>query len=734
MFPVLQQQADMLWAEKNYEQATALYEQLVAEHPDIRAYYWRLGLLNLLQGQESEAQLVWAMAMADADLEQAEQWIEELSQVLLLEAQQQEQIGETQTAWMIRRHLQEIHPNDIENLLQTLQLSLDLEQVDEGQVRVLTDLLSAGSSPRVPSDLLWQVVKLLVIRFPEQEFVLELIAASLPWAKNPSEWIDGLLETAIDLGKTPDDAVLSSRYAEFVLQLDPDNLSALLRLSLFYQDEFKFKEGIETARRYLSGCQTPLQKVLGNALVLRGLMNTGAQWQEAQATLNQETELLKAFLATYQPEAGTLLSGSILCRSLFFYPYLTDTPRATRPLQNQIASLFQSSLQTFIREYRENYTPYPSAPLVRPVERKKIRVGYISQCLRMHSVGWLSRWIFKHFDRDRFEVYAYFNQMKKVEPFSKQWFADPATVACCIEGDNLGIAKCIQQDEIDILVDLDSLTSDNTCGVMALKPAPVQVTWLGLDATGLPAIDYFIADPYVLPQEAEQYYAEQIWRLPQTYIAVDGFEVGVPTLRRDRLGIAHNAVVFFTSQFAYKRYPETIRMQLQILREVANSYLLVKGLGDEQGIQTLFEQLAEEAGVGSDRLRFLPRDANELIHRANLGIADVVLDTFPYNGATTTLETLWMGIPIVTLVGQQFASRNSYTMMLNASITEGIAHTPEDYVAWGVRLGQDAELRQQISWKLRQSRQTAPLWNAAQFTRELEHAYEQMWQHYLETR
>ena len=113
-------------------------------------------------------------------------------------------------------------------------------------------------------------------------------------------------------------------------------------------------------------------------------------------------------------------------------------------------------------------------------------------------------------------------------------------------------------------------------------------------------------------------------------------------------------------------------------------------------------------------------------------IADVVLDTYPYNGATTTLETLWMAIPMVTKVGQQFASRNSYTMMVNAGLTEGIAWSDEEYLDWGIRLGRDENLRKQISWKLRQSRRTAPLWNAKQFTRDMENAYRQMWQIYIE--
>ncbi len=143
-------------------------------------------------------------------------------------------------------------------------------------------------------------------------------------------------------------------------------------------------------------------------------------------------------------------------------------------------------------------------------------------------------------------------------------------------------------------------------------------------------------------------------------------------------------------------------------------------------------QLADEIGVNSDRLKFMPAVPLASIHRANLMLADILLDTYPYNGATTTMETLWMGIPLVTRVGQQFSARNSYTMMINAGITEGIAWTDEEYVEWGIKLGKDENLRQQIAWKLRKNRQTAPLWNGKQFTREMENAYQQMWQRYID--
>jgi predicted O-linked N-acetylglucosamine transferase (SPINDLY family) len=294
-----------------------------------------------------------------------------------------------------------------------------------------------------------------------------------------------------------------------------------------------------------------------------------------------------------------------------------------------------------------------------------------------------------------------------------------------------GMVKQIQADKIDILVDLDSFTYDFTCQVMALKPAPIQVTWLGFDASGIPNIDYFIADNYVLPDDADQYYSEKIWRLPYCYLGIDGFEIGVPTLRREDLNIPQDAIIFANYQNALKRHPRILHQQMKILKAVPNSYLLVKGTGKADEIEKLFEEIAQKEDIALDRLRFLEPCATEMEHRSNLNIVDVMLDTYPYNGATTTLETLWMEIPLVTRVGEQFAARNSYTFMINAGITEGIAWTDEEYIEWGIKLGTDENLRKEISWKLRQSKKTSPLWNGKQFAHDMENSYRQMWEIYV---
>jgi predicted O-linked N-acetylglucosamine transferase (SPINDLY family) len=358
-------------------------------------------------------------------------------------------------------------------------------------------------------------------------------------------------------------------------------------------------------------------------------------------------------------------------------------------------------------------------------------VGFIAHSLYDHSVGWLSRWLFKHLDRQALNTSIYLVNTEPTDPFFHQWFGSHVHQVRGCTNDIAATAAQISADQIDILIDLEGQTLDHACSILALKPAPIQATWLGWDATGIPGVDYFLADPYVLPQEAQSHYTEKIWRLPQTYISVEGFEVGLPNLRRDTLNIPSDAMVYLTCQASCKRHPENIRWQMQILRQVPNSYLLIKGQSHTQILQDLFCEIADSEGVPLDRLRFLPQAPSELVHRANLQIADVVLDTFPYNGATTTLETLWMGIPVVTRVGGQFTARYGYTLLTNAGLSEGIAWSDQEYIDWGIRYGIDPNLRLQVTHKLRQFRHSAPLWDAQKFTREMENALQQMWQIYL---
>ncbi|NEP09099.1 MAG: O-linked N-acetylglucosamine transferase, SPINDLY family protein [Symploca sp. SIO2C1] len=725
-----QQEANQYLLQEDYSQAAKLYEQLIAAQPDVKSHYWHLGLMLLLQGQEVEAQTTWLLVMAEGEPEEVEIWTTELAEVLQTEAIRQEELANYSLAWALRQHLREISPTEINNLLQLMDLALKLEIFTDEEMAALgvVELLNSGEQISLDIDLLLKVLQSVLEKAFWHSSALEFATACVTHVQPPVEFLIVLLPASIKIAYSLKCPGLAAKFLALYLRLEPEHIEVLRHLSCFYQNAGEYTQGIETAKLCKSLSQTLPDKISGAYILLRALMSAGGYWQEACKVLQEQEQLIVA-LFQEQPALPNQATVQRLFNSTYFLPYIQDEPKRNRYIQNQIAQLCQANVRIYGKEKAEVYTQ-----LVRGSKTKPLKIGYLSHCLRSHSVGWLARWVFKYYDRERFQIYPYLINYSQLNDPLQEWYLHQGEQVYRGDSDGVEIAEKIYQDEIDILIDLDSITLDTTCEIMALKPAPVQVTWLGWDASGVPAVDYFLADPYVLPESAQDYYTETIWRLPQTYVAVDGFEVAVPTLRRDQLDIPDDAVVYLCPQKGYKLNSVIARLQMKILKEVPNSYFLIKGRADKQSIESFFNQIAEEEGVDTERLKFLPEFVSEHVHRANLGIADVVLDTYPYNGATTTLETLWMGIPIVTRVGQQFSARNSYTMMLNAGITEGIAWTDEEYLEWGIRLGKDAALRQQISWQLRQSRQTAPLWNAKQFTREMEKAYEQMWQRYLDTK
>ncbi|MBR8839497.1 MAG: O-linked N-acetylglucosamine transferase, SPINDLY family protein [Stigonema ocellatum SAG 48.90 = DSM 106950] len=723
---LFEQQAEQHFLKGNYSQATSCYEQAIEAEPEVKSHYWNLGLILLLQGQEAEAQMSWMLGMTEGTAQQVEQWTVELIEVLQREATRRERLVDYTVAWAIRQHMREITPTEVNNLLHLIELSIKLETFTGEELTNFGIIELIQSEKIVDIQLLLQVLESILTYAPLHPSALEYVEASLAYIRDSKSFINILIPATVKIAHSLRQPTIAARLLELGLRLEPNSQPILHHLAAFYLKFGNYSQGIETAKLCCSLSDTSLDEVFATHLLQRGLMDAPDYWQEACAILQQQESRLMSLI---EEQATNIEPANVLrlFNSNYFAPYLRDDPQKNRQIQNQVAQLCQINVQEYASEKVQRYRQQALGG-----RTKLMKIGYLSHCFSNHSVGWLARWIFQHHDRDRFQIYAYFINYKQVFDPLQEWYVQNVTQAYKGGIYSEDIAEKIYQDEIDILIDLDSITLDVACEIMALKPAPVQVTWLGWDASGIPAVDYFIADPYVLPESADEYYKEKIWRLPQTYIAVDGFEVGVPTLRRDHLDIESDAVVYLSAQRGFKRHPDTARLQMKIIKEVPNSYFLIKGLGDAEAVQKFFIQLAEEEGVAGDRLRFVPLDQSEAIHRANLGIADVILDTYPYNGATTTLETLWMGVPLVTRVGQQFAARNSYTMMMNAGITEGIAWTDEEYVEWGVRLGKDKALRDKIACQLKASRQTAPLWNAKQFTREMEKAYEQMWQRYIE--
>ncbi|NEP24178.1 O-linked N-acetylglucosamine transferase, SPINDLY family protein [Moorena sp. SIO3I6] len=688
-----QQQAEQYLIQGNYSKAASLYEQAIEAEPDVIAYYWHLGLLFMLQGQETEAQTTWLLVMAEAESDQVESWTEELLQVLQTEAERRQELGDDALAWAIRQHMREICPTNLTNLLEIIALSIKLETFRGDDLTELgvIELLQTQPTVECNQQLLKEVLEQILEAEPLHPASLAFTEACLAYLPNPEFWFWPLLSACMKIGHTLKQPTIAASFLERYRSLNlqnPHNIEILRHLATFYQDARNYDQGIETAKLCYSLSESLPDKISGINLVLRGIMNAGGYWQEVSAAC-QTLESLLVSLIKQQPANLSDVETLRLLTPFFPLVHFQDEPGHFRPILNQIAEVFERNIRGYTKERAEWYGSVnqgsreqgagsreqgsPLTPLNKGgiehggIEQgvkttRPLKVGYLCHCLRRHSVGWLARWLFEHHDRERFQLYGYFLDYKLVNDNLQEWYINQVDHPRKLGIHVLDVAEQVYQDQLDILIDLDSITLDISCAVMALKLAPVQVTWLGWDASGLPAIDYVIADPYVLPDSAQEYYSEKIWRLPQTYIAVDGFEVGVPSLRRDHLDIPNDATIYLSSQKGYKRNPDTTRLQMKIIKAVPNSYFLIKGKSDQDSIKRFFNQIAEEEGVECDRLRFLPEVPTEAVHRANLGIADVVLDTYPYNGATTTLETLWMGIPLVTRVGvlpvKQFPRHN----------------------------------------------------------------------------
>jgi predicted O-linked N-acetylglucosamine transferase (SPINDLY family) len=705
--------------------AIDFYEAAISADETIARNYWHLGVAYLLAGREDDAQATWLTPSFTATESDIENLTDDLLGVLEQAAQDRAEIKELEQAWLLRQHIRTFAPDRIENILHLICLTnkigtLNTELLIDCQVN---ELLQATIIDNIDEDLLEKTLGALININTDPS--LEIIKSCLNGlTANKNELITKVAGTLFKVfNQQPENGIFAVNLAEFCNSLQPDTLSTLQILNYLYTGVGAYNRAIETAERYYQLTSTSIGRLFASYQLQRTHFTAG-NWKDKDHLLVLHRQLLREVIES-SPRGLDSTQSQPLAVLSYFLPYIEDNPRINKSLQNQLAVIYQQNIPQTIDDVE-----IEESSLLK--KAGCLRIGYIGIGLKVHSVGWLSRWLIHHHDRESFQIFLYCLNSDKDDAFNHQWFRDKVDVTSYLNGSQDDIIAQIKADEIDILIDVDSVTYDTTCLVMAHKPAPVQVSWLGWDSSGIPAIDYFIADPYVLANDAQDYYQEKIWRLPQTYLAVDGFEVGTPTLRREDLNIPADAIVYLSSQSGYKRHPDCVRAQMEILKAVPNSYFLIKGRSDAATIQNFFTNLAEEVGISLDRLRFLERDRDEYTHRANLAIADVVLDTFPYNGATTTLETLWMGIPMVTQVGQQFAARNSYTFMLNAGIEEGIAWSQAEYIDWGIKLGLDRGLRDKIHGKLKSGRTTAPVWNAKQFTLDLEQAYRDMWAQYQE--
>jgi len=341
----------------------------------------------------------------------------------------------------------------------------------------------------------------------------------------------------------------------------------------------------------------------------------------------------------------------------------------------------------------------------------------------MHPVAVFLRPILEQHDRKHFEIYCYSNYS---EPNPIADFLGERTdcwrdIAGMSDAD---FAVCVRDDEIDVLVDLSGHTARNRLPVFARHPAPVQVTWLGyLNTTGLPAMDYRLSDWHSDPAGSETLNSEKLVRMPHSqWCYMPWHEASVePVPHADRPG----AIVFGSFNQDRKVSDDCLGAWAQILRSVPAAELLVLDFHDPAKQRNLTERI-ERLGLDPARIEIRGRESIAR-YFASMSNVDVALDTFPYGGATTTLDTLWMGVPIVALRGDRGISRSSYSILKSLGADDLIAETREAYVELNVRVALDRAWRERLRATLRDRLIQSPLMDAKGFTVALESRYREMW-------
>jgi protein O-GlcNAc transferase len=366
------------------------------------------------------------------------------------------------------------------------------------------------------------------------------------------------------------------------------------------------------------------------------------------------------------------------------------------------------------------------------VAHRRLRIGYVSPDLRTHSIAFFIEPLLAAHNHDKYEIFCYANVThpdavtKRLQALADCW-RDVAKLS------DDQAARLIREDRIDILIDLAGHTADNRLLVFARKPAPIQVAYLGYPNTrGLTTINYWLSDAYADPvTSSEHYYVEEIVRLPRGFNCYrplpESPEVGpLPALRAGH-------ITFGSFNNASKISEPTIACWAKILLGVPTARLLLKAraLSDEQTRDHVRQAFAAN-GIAPQRIDMIGRVASSAEHLALYNRVDIGLDTFPYNGHTTTCEALWMGVPVVTLAGQTHAARVGVSLLTHAGLPEFIAENPEAYVALAVALAKDLKHLQALRQGLRMQLQRSPLMDAVGFTRALEAAYREMWEKYCE--
>lgn len=382
--------------------------------------------------------------------------------------------------------------------------------------------------------------------------------------------------------------------------------------------------------------------------------------------------------------------------------------------------------QRFAAEFEPELVPlrHPHANVADPV--KRLKIGYVSPDFRRHAVAFSIEPVLARHDKSKVEVFCYYNHTihdaftDRIREHADHWLP-------CKALSDEQLAQRIRDDGIDILVDLAGHTAGNRLLTFARKPAPVQLGYLGYPATtGLNAMDYRFTDALAEPPGlTERYNVETLWRLPEIFCCYAAPAYSPAVI--DHAPFEDNGYITFGCFNNYAKVSdEVIALWARILENVPTARLMLEIFAlDDPGFRATVEQRFARMGIATERLILIQQDRKNQYVLYNR--IDIALDPFPCNGGTTSFDTLWMGVPFITLAGKKFISRLGVTILHHNGLGELIAECDEDYIAIASALAFDGERLKTLRHGLREKTRLSPLMDIDRFTRHIEQAYRQMW-------
>jgi protein O-GlcNAc transferase len=514
------------------------------------------------------------------------------------------------------------------------------------------------------------------------------------------------------------------------LAIKPDYVEAHNNRGLALQDLERFAEALESFERALIAKPDFADALYNRGVALRNLN----RFAQAVASFEQALAIMPDHRYAFSGMAEAALAGCDWRRTAAFAGELKDRAAERKWVVTPFTLLGYEgdpALQLeCARRYIEDQLPKPVEPLWNGATRHhgKIRIAYLSSDFREHPVALLSAGLFELHDRARFEVVGLSlgpddqSEMRSRLMRAFDQFHDVRARS------DRAAAQLLNELHIDIVVDLNGHTHGSRPGILAHRPAPIQASYLGYAGTlGADFVDYVLADKTVLPFDQQPFYTEKIVHLPDCYQVNDSRrEIAAATPTRGESGLPDQGFVFCSFNNSYKITPLMFDIWMRLLKTVEESVLWLSAANDE-AVYNLRAQAADR-GVEPARLIFAPKLKHLKDHLARHRLADLFVDTLPFNAHTTASDALWAGLPVLTCRGASFPGRVAASLLAAAGLPELVTSDLGEYEALALRLATDAPLLHGFRQRLAHARAACPLFDTDRFRRYIEDAYTTMWE------